>query len=110
LLVGSRSLASTVTTLFSLRTFGIIQFTLIILWVLSPIAGQASVRILSSGRFTAGTLTEVPWFATDITAIPMIDENTRVGVQIRYITGLMQAKGSITPVPGGATAAYNFTG
>ncbi|KAE9380087.1 hypothetical protein N431DRAFT_459056 [Stipitochalara longipes BDJ] len=92
LLIGSRSLASTVTTLFSLSTLGIIEISLIIIWALSPIAGQASVRILSSRNFTASTSTEVPWFATNITSITTIDDDKVLGIQSKYISNLVNAK------------------
>ncbi|OAL43560.1 hypothetical protein IQ07DRAFT_523885, partial [Pyrenochaeta sp. DS3sAY3a] len=49
LLAGSTSLTSTVTSQFQLRTFSFMSIALVAIWCLSPIGGQASVRLMSTG-------------------------------------------------------------
>jgi hypothetical protein len=94
LLIGSRSLASTVTTLFSLSSMGIFEISLIIIWALSPIAGQASVRVLSLRQFNATILLETSWLATNIiTSVATIDDVDQVlELKSRYISFLLDAK------------------
>jgi hypothetical protein len=47
LLAGSTSLTSTVNSQLQLRAISIIGLSLILIWALSPIGGQASIRVLS---------------------------------------------------------------
>ena len=46
-LIGSQSLAGAIERIVLLRRFGIIGTTIIILWLLSPLGGQCSLRILA---------------------------------------------------------------
>lgn len=49
LLAGSTSLTSTVTSQLQLRTFGILGPALVVIWALSPIGGQAALRVMTVG-------------------------------------------------------------
>ncbi|KAF2658976.1 hypothetical protein K491DRAFT_689580 [Lophiostoma macrostomum CBS 122681] len=46
-LVGSQSLVSTVSSAFALRSFNALSIYLLLLWSLSPLGGQSSLRLLS---------------------------------------------------------------
>src|SRR5579862_7737414 len=55
-LLGSTTFTNTITTQISLRSLHLVGILLIILWALSPIGGQASLRILSfEPHFTTGS-------------------------------------------------------
>ena len=51
-LLGSTSVFDTVVTQLKFRNIGFIGAGLIILWALSPIGGQASLRVLDFGTAT----------------------------------------------------------
>lgn len=48
-LLNSRTVFSTLTTPFELRTLNIVTPLLVLLWALSPLGGQASLRVISTG-------------------------------------------------------------
>ena len=64
ILLGSRSLPSTISTVFSLGTISLVEIGLVLLWMLSPIGGQASLRILNVQNVT-GTTTNSTWGAVN---------------------------------------------
>jgi len=52
ILVGSTSLARTMSILYFLGTLGLVDTGLIFLWALSPLAGQTSLRVLETKNIT----------------------------------------------------------
>ena len=54
-LVGSTSMISTFSTQYKLRAFNILALALVTLWTLSPVGGQASLRLLETGNKTTTT-------------------------------------------------------
>jgi len=64
ILLGSRSLPSTISTVFSLGTISLVEIGLVLLWMLSPIGGQASLRILNVQNVTGAT-TNSTWGAVN---------------------------------------------
>lgn len=62
-LLGSTSLASTLSTIFGLGVIGRKEIGLILLWALSPLAGQASLRVLDLKNVTSVPSIAFPWFA-----------------------------------------------
>jgi hypothetical protein len=64
ILLGSRSLPSTILTVFSLGPISLVEIGLILLWMLSPISGQASLRILGVQNVT-GVTTNSTWGAVN---------------------------------------------
>ncbi len=65
---------------------------LAVLWALSPIAGQATVRVLNLRNFTATTLLEVPWFAINSTSVITVDDEDVLTIQSTYISNLVSAR------------------
>ncbi|KAH6715596.1 hypothetical protein BKA61DRAFT_722745 [Leptodontidium sp. MPI-SDFR-AT-0119] len=59
-LVGSRSLASTLTATILLRRPGPLNVAILGLWMLSPLAGQSSLRILETRNVTDASA-DIPW-------------------------------------------------
>ncbi|KAL2072546.1 hypothetical protein VTL71DRAFT_11889 [Oculimacula yallundae] len=66
LLVASRSLASTFTTMISSTRLGMVETGLVLLWLLSPLGGQISLRLLGTKDITDATIAP-PWFVDDYT-------------------------------------------
>ncbi|KAK4617641.1 hypothetical protein CLAFUW4_12327 [Fulvia fulva] len=52
LLAGSNTVASTIWSLYVLRSFGFVGLALVAAWALSPVGGQASLRVVSLGDAT----------------------------------------------------------
>ena len=55
LLVGSTTLVNTITTQITLRIFSLIGPLLFVVWALSPVGGQASLRVMTKGNNTLST-------------------------------------------------------
>lgn len=53
LILGSETVAGTLGTIINLRAFFPASFVLVILWALSPLGGQASLRVLDTDEFTS---------------------------------------------------------
>ncbi|CAG8950515.1 hypothetical protein HYFRA_00007012 [Hymenoscyphus fraxineus] len=93
MLVGCRSLFSTVVTMFSLGTIGALQIIILCLWVVSPLAGQASLRVLGLVNVTDATVL-APWYAVNYTDVNWTTkENFELG--IKYISALYHAPKSV---------------
>lgn len=60
MLIGSRSLFSTASTIYSVRAKGALGIGLVLLWAMSPLAGQASLRVLSK-RTVSDVSISFPW-------------------------------------------------
>ncbi|KAE8442199.1 hypothetical protein EG329_003728 [Mollisiaceae sp. DMI_Dod_QoI] len=63
-LIGSRSFPDTVVTIFKLGDFRVLCITLMSLWVLSPLGGQASLRVLYRESITNHSI-NIPWKVID---------------------------------------------
>jgi hypothetical protein len=68
-LIGSNTMFGTLETQVLLRMFGFLGFTLIVLWALSPLGGQASLRLLNveQGLLTGGN--EIRYYSTNQTSM-----------------------------------------
>ena len=64
-LVGSRTLGSTITTHYHLRSYNILGLGLLILWSISPIGGQAILRVQSTNSKLKVTPATFNYFNTD---------------------------------------------
>lgn len=77
---------------------GLISISLTALWILSPLAGQAALRILDT-RVITGLTVPVPWDVSNTTDSPMfspgpqcnatIEETATVGLMIDYSTAML---------------------
>ncbi|KAF4631718.1 hypothetical protein G7Y89_g6411 [Cudoniella acicularis] len=92
ILFGSRSLASTISTLAIIRTPGIINIALILLWCISPLAGQASLRLLEFKNMTDVSV-NATWFVPNITDLghkprspfnASVNSEDRINIFTRY--------------------------
>lgn len=63
-IIGSRTVFGVVSTPFRLRTLNVCTPFLVVLWALSPLGGQASLRALISGPFRTNTTVEVFYLNT----------------------------------------------
>lgn len=63
LLAGSSSLVNTITTQTSVRTLSYAGPALVALWALSPLGGQASIRVMSVGNSTVQDTTPVSYMS-----------------------------------------------
>jgi hypothetical protein len=76
-LVGSRTLGSTITTHYQLKSFNTLGLGLLILWSISPIGGQAVLRVQSTNSKLKATPATFNYFNTD----------TASQVTVTYATG-----------------------
>ncbi|KAI5803062.1 hypothetical protein EDC01DRAFT_702806 [Geopyxis carbonaria] len=63
-LLGSTTLAATLETQFQVRVFGLTSVALILLWVLSPLGGQSSLRVLRISDVKNTTAHDVAYAST----------------------------------------------
>ena len=63
--MGSLTIFGTVELQFLLRTFDILGIGLIALWALSPLGGQASLRLLGTGQHPTSSLQNVSYLGPD---------------------------------------------
>ena len=63
--MGSLTIFGTVELQFLLRTFDILGIGLIALWALSPLGGQASLRLLGTGQHSTSSLQNVSYLGPD---------------------------------------------
>ncbi|KAH8650592.1 hypothetical protein BGZ60DRAFT_534248 [Tricladium varicosporioides] len=92
LLIGSRSLASVATTVISLRNIHTVGIVVAVLWCLSPLGGQASLRIVGVSNSTESSL-EMPWSVVNTTSLDAqtvgnINHDDHLGVQTTYLEAL----------------------
>ena len=62
--MGSRTVFGVISTPFRLKTLHLCVPFLLILWSLSPLGGQASLRVVSSGPFRTNTTVEISYLNT----------------------------------------------
>lgn len=62
--MGSRTVFGVISTPFRLKTFHLCVPFLLILWSLSPLGGQASLRVVSSGPLRTNTTVEISYLNT----------------------------------------------
>ena len=67
--MGSRTLFGTIESQVLLRVFGFLGFSLLFLWALSPLGGQASLRLLSVQSDTTNSTIQVRYMSTNQTTI-----------------------------------------
>ncbi|PMD30946.1 hypothetical protein L207DRAFT_591891 [Hyaloscypha variabilis F] len=84
-LLGSRSLPSTISTVFSLGHISLVEIGLIFLWMLSPIGGQASLRMLNIQNIT-GITSNFPWIAVNPSTLTIIDQEDSLEIKTRFIS------------------------
>ena len=61
-LVGSQNIAGAIERMFMLRRFGVLSFAIVLVWALSPLGGQSSLRILEITDSTTKTSQNVYYF------------------------------------------------
>lgn len=64
-LLGSKTVLSAITLPFSLRIFNTLTVPLLMLWALSPIGGQSSSRVISTGPTSSISFTNVSYLDTN---------------------------------------------
>lgn len=64
-LAGSRTLGSTVTTQYHLRSYNLLSLGLVALWLISPVGGQAALRVFYLDFDAIVVPTVVQYFDTD---------------------------------------------
>lgn len=67
-LIGSQNLLGAVKTAFMLRQIGLTSSAIILLWGLSPLGGQSSLRVLGTKRADVVGSQFIPYFDTNATA------------------------------------------
>ena len=68
-LMGSQTIAGTITTHFLLRSFNLVGLGLFFLWVLSPVGGQSSLHLLSIKSQLLTTTDPVKYLDTNTTTV-----------------------------------------
>ncbi|KAG4440930.1 hypothetical protein IFR05_003559 [Cadophora sp. M221] len=114
-LAASRSLASTLTTTILLRRPGPLNIVILGLWMLSPLAGQSSLRILETRNVTDASA-DIPWKVFDTANHDMwlggdslMLDNT--DLQFRYLECMNQRPLYISDLKGrGDTGASHVAG
>ncbi|KAH7321838.1 hypothetical protein BKA65DRAFT_568710 [Rhexocercosporidium sp. MPI-PUGE-AT-0058] len=114
-LVGSRSLASTLNVTILLRRPGLLNIAILGLWMLSPLAGQSSLRILETKNVTDASA-DIPWKVFDTTNHDMWLGGDSVmldnaDLQFRYLESMNQRPLHISDLNGtGDTDASHLAG
>ena len=89
MLAGSYTLVSTVTTQLTLRMLTFTGPFLVLLWALSPIGGQASLRVMSIGNSTTNATVELDYMMQNRSFAPFITGDGANGLAV--INGLFVA-------------------
>jgi hypothetical protein len=84
-----------VTTLFSLSTIGIIEISLLLIWALSLLAGQASLRVLNVRNASDVSSISLSWTAANMTSIPPISGGF-LDLRAFYMSALNTARANVT--------------
>jgi hypothetical protein len=71
-LVGSQNISSTVERMVMLKRYGSLSVIIVLLWCLSPLGGQSSLRILSSTSLSLPLPSNVTYFNVDTNQMPPI--------------------------------------
>lgn len=82
LLAGSTSLTSTVSSQLQLRMFSVFSVLLLVIWALSPIGGQASLRVMTIGSQTAPEASSFTYMvpAGNMSPLDSSDRETTFGI------------------------------
>ena len=73
-LLGSATIFRTFETQYILRTFNLFGFALALLWAMSPIGAQATLRVISTGYVAASSNRSVGYFGTNASAASEFDD------------------------------------
>jgi hypothetical protein len=90
-LVGSQNLLGAVKTAFMLRQVGLTSSAIILLWGLSPLGGQSSLRILDTKRVDVVGSQFIPYFDTNDTSATSFMGASAMGSANNGMTAIYQA-------------------
>ena len=97
--MGSLTMFGAIELQFLLRTFNLLGVGLVVLWIFSPLGGQASLRLLDTGPQHAVTNQSIKYLDSDTTSILMgVDEFEALG----FFTNALYLSAVLTPPTGQA--------
>lgn len=88
-LLGSRSLVSSVVTPVKLRTSSFLVPLLILMWILNPIGGQTSLRVVT--KESNYTVLDTPFHYIDVQASGFVDYTIFMNSPGNLVSGIMNA-------------------
>ena len=92
-LIGSQSLGGTMERALLLRRCDAVGVTIVLLWLLSPLGGQSSLRILDIASHTVTSQGSISYFtatpATQMSSVFVDGHDT--GIQTQFVGSLLQA-------------------
>ena len=99
--MGSLTIFSTLELQFLLRTFNILGITLVALWALSPLGGQASLRLLATEQQPSSSTQNVSYMNAD--AMPIFSEGADIVSELGFLTNALYLSALFTAPIGQAS-------
>lgn len=105
--MGSLTIFGTVELQFLLRTFDVLGVSLILLWALSPVGGQASLRLLGTRMQPASTTQDISYLNPESASILSRGGNTVSS--LGFYTNALYLSALFTPPAGQASAVDTWS-